>query len=310
MVGRRQQGWALYVAMLVMFVGGLAVLYAAEAHGTPAQHAAGLHTHTIAGSTGGNMEGKEQRFGTSGSSLFAGAGTASGDGAVDSGLESFSGLGGGVAMANIMTTEVVFGGPGSGLYGMLLLVVVAVFLAGLMVGRTPEWLGKKIEVREVKLAMIGSLFVPTLALAISAFAVASPAGRQSISAEGRSPQGFAETAYAYVSQANNNGSAFAGYSGFVQPSPGNVGAHGITFADLAGGLVMTFGRFVPIIAVLALGGALARRRVTPAGLGTLRTDTPTFVVFLIGVVILLALLTFVTMLFLGPLVQGLTSQLY
>jgi K+-transporting ATPase ATPase A chain len=310
MIGRRRQGWALYAAMLVMFVGGLAVLYAAEAHGSPAQHVAGLHAHAIAGSTGGNLEGKEQRFGTAGSSLFAGAGTASGDGAVDGGLESFTGLGGGVAMANIMTGEVIFGGPGSGLYGMLLLVVVTVFLAGLMVGRTPEFIGKKIEAREVKLAMIGTLFVPALALGFAAFAVASPTGRQSISAIAHGPQGFSESLYAYLSQANNNGSAFAGYTGFVQPKPGNIGSHGITFADLAGGLVMTFGRFVPTLAVLALAGSLGPRRVAPAGLGTLRTDTPTFAVFLIGIVILFALLTFLTALFLGPLVQGLTSHLY
>jgi K+-transporting ATPase ATPase A chain len=310
MIGRRRQGWALYAAMLVMFVGGLAALYAAETHGSPAQHAAGLHTRVVAGSAGGNLEGKEQRFGAAGSSLFAGAGTASGDGAVDSGLESFTGIGGGVAMANIMTGEVIFGGPGSGLYGILLLVVVTVFLAGLMVGRTPELLGKKIEAREVKLAMIGTLFVPALALGVTAFAVASHAGRQSISTIAHGPQGFSETLYAYLSQANNNGSAFAGYTGFMQPKPGNIGSHGITFADLAGGLVMTFGRFVPIVAVLALGGSLAPRRVAPAGLGTLRTDTPTFGVFLIGVVILFALLTFLTALFLGPIVQGLTSHLF
>jgi K+-transporting ATPase ATPase A chain len=176
MIGRRRQGWALYAAMLVMFVGGLAVIYAAEVHGSPAQHVAGLH--------GVNMEGKEQRFGASGSALFAGSGTASGDGAVDSSLESFSGLGGAVAMANIMTGEVIFGGPGSGLYGMLLLIVVAVFIAGLMVGRTPEFLGKKIEAREVKLAMIGTVFVPALALRVTAFAVISHAGRQSMFAHG------------------------------------------------------------------------------------------------------------------------------
>jgi K+-transporting ATPase ATPase A chain len=300
MIGRRRQGWALYAAMLTMFVAGLVVLYIAEAHGTPAQHVAGLH--------GVNLEGKEQRFGAAGSSLFAGAGTASGDGAVDSSLESFTGIGGGVAMANIMTGEVIFGGPGVGLTGMLLLVVVTVFVGGLMVGRTPEFLGKKIESREIKLAMIGALFVPTLLLGLTAFAVASHAGTQSIHAPG--PQGFSETLYAYLSQANNNGSAFAGYGGYVQPTPGNVGAHGITFADLAGGLVMTFGRFIPILAVLALGGSLASRRVTPAGLGTLRTDTPTFVIFLIGIVLLFALLTFLTGLFLGPLLQGLTPHLY
>ena len=227
---------------------------------------------------------------------------------MNSAVESYTGLGAGVAMANMMTGEVIFGGPGSGLYGILLLVVVTVFIAGLMVGRTPEFLGKKIEAREVKLAMVGALFVPAVVLALAAFPVVSHAGAQSIHANG--PQGFSETLYAYLSQTNNNGSAFAGYAGYVQPMPGNVGAHGITFADLAGGLVMTFGRFVPILAVLALGGSLGPRRVAPAGLGTLRTDTPTFVVFLISVVTLFALLTFLTALFLGPILQGLTQHLY
>src|SRR5450631_3189387 len=280
MIGRRRQGWALYAAMMVMFVGGTAVMYAAEAHGTPAQHAAGLHTGLITGSIGGNMEGKEQRFGTAGSALFVASGTASGDGAVNSGVESYTGLGAGVAMANMMTGEVIFGGPGAGLYGMISLVVLAVFVAGLMVGRTPEYLGKQIQAREVKLATLGSLFVPLLVLVFAAIAVASPAGRQSMSTHG--PQGLAESVYAYLSQAQNNGSAFAGYSGFIQPVAGNLGAHGITFADLAGGWVMILGRFVPILAVLALAGSLGRRRIAPAGLGTLRTDTPTFVIFLIG----------------------------
>jgi potassium-transporting ATPase potassium-binding subunit len=198
MIGRPRQGWALYAAMLVMFVGGTGVVYAAEAHGSPAQHAAGLH-HVV------NLEGKEQRFGAAGSALFVSAGTASGDGAVNSGVESYTGLGAGVAMANMMTGEVIFGGPGSGLYGMLLLVVLAVFIAGLMVGRTPEYLGKQILAREIKLASIGLLFVPLLVLAFAAIAIATPAGRQSMSTHG--PQGLAEAVYAYLSQAQNNGSA-------------------------------------------------------------------------------------------------------
>jgi potassium-transporting ATPase potassium-binding subunit len=199
MIGRRRQGWALYTVMLVMFVGGTAALYAAEAHGSPAQHAAGLHTMVRAGSSGGNMEGKDQRFGIAGSALFVSSGTASGDGAVNSAVESYTGLGAGVAMANMMTGEVIFGGPGSGIYGMLLLVVLAVFIAGLMVGRTPEFLGKQIQAREVKLASIGSLFVPLLVMVFVGIAVASAVGRQSITAHG--PQGFAEAAYAYLSQA-------------------------------------------------------------------------------------------------------------
>jgi K+-transporting ATPase ATPase A chain len=253
------------------------------------------------------MEGKEQRFGASGTSLFIASGTASGDGAVNGSVESLSGLGAAVPMVNMTTGEVIFGGPGSGLYGMLLLVVVAVFIAGLMVGRTPEFLGKQIQIREVKLAMIGTLFVPTLALVFTALALATHAGRQSMSTRGA--QGLSETAYAYISQAQNNGSAFAGYSGFVQPAAGNVGSHGIAFADIAGGFVMTLGRFVPILAALALAGSLGTRRVAPPGLGTLRTDTPTFVVFLVGIVVILAVLTFLTVLVLGPLAQALSAQL-
>jgi K+-transporting ATPase ATPase A chain len=306
MIGRRRQGWALYAVMMVMFLAGTAVMYAAEAHGTPAQHAAGLHTAVISGSTGGNMEGKEQRFGAAGSALFVSAGTASGDGAVNSGVESYSGLGAGVAMANMMTGEVIFGGPGSGLYGMLLLVVLAVFIAGLMVGRTPEYLGKQIQAHEIKLASIGALFVPLLVLTFVAIAIATPTGRQSMSTHG--PQGFAESVYAYLSQAQNNGSAFAGYSGFIQPVAGNVGAHGIAFADLAGGWVMILGRFVPILAVLALAGSLGSRRIAPPGLGTLRTDTPTFVILLIGFVAVFAVLTFLTALVLAPFAQALSSH--
>ena len=306
MIGRRRQGWALYAAMMVMFLAGTAVMYAAEAHGTPAQHAAGLHTVVHTGSTGGNMEGKEQRFGIAGSALFVSAGTASGDGAVNSGVESYTGLGAGVAMANMMTGEVIFGGPGSGLYGMLLLVVLAVFIAGLMVGRTPEYLGKQIQAHEIKLASIGTLFVPLLVLTFVAIAIATPAGRQSMSTHG--PQGFAESVYAYLSQAQNNGSAFAGYSGFSQPVAGNLGAHGITFADLAGGWVMILGRFVPILAVLALAGSLGPRRIAPAGPGTLRTDTPTFVILLIGFVAVFAVLTFLTALVLAPFAQALSSH--
>ncbi len=307
MIKRRRQGRALYATMLVMFLGGTAVIYGAEAHGSPAQRAAGLSTNVHAGSSGGNMEGKETRFGVSGSALFVASGTASGDGGVNSAVESYTGLGAGVAMANMMTGEVVFGGPGSGLYGMLLLVVLAVFLAGLMVGRTPEYLGKRIEAREIKLATIGTLFVPLLTLVFTAIALATAAGRQSMSARG--PQGFAETAYAYLSMAQNNGSAFAGYSGFIQPAAGNVGSHGIAFADLAGGWVMILGRFVPILAVLALAGALGPRRVIAAGRGTLRTDTPTFAVLLIGLVLIFAVLTFLTVLMIAPFADALSSQL-
>ena len=316
MTGNRRQGYAIYATMMVMFLGAVAVAYIAEAHGSPAQHAAGLHTQVISGSTGGNMEGKEQRFGIAGSALFDVITTVTSCGAVNSAIESFTGIGGAVPFANLSASEVIFGGVGTGLYSILLYVLLAVFIGGLMVGRTPEWLGKKLEAREIKLAGLGILITPLAALFCTALATASHAGRASISegalskAGGNTPQGFSETFYAYLSQANNNGSAFAGYTGYVQPNAGNLGAHGITFADLLGGFDMLFARYAPILFALAVAGALAGKRVTPAGLGTMRTDNPTFVVLLIGVIILVGALTFFPALLLGPIVQGLTTHLY
>jgi hypothetical protein len=237
MTGNRRQGYAIYGVMMFMFLGAVIVAYVAEAHGSPAQHAAGIHTHAIAGSAGGNLEGKEQRFGIAGSALFDVVTTVTSCGAVNSAIESFTGIGGAVPMANLSASEVIFGGVGTGLYSMLLYVLLAVFIGGLMVGRTPEWLGKKLEAREIKLAGLGILITPLAALFCTATATATTAGRSSISeaAGGKTPQGFSESLYAYLSQANNNGSAFAGYTGYVQPSPGNLGAHGVTFADLLGG---------------------------------------------------------------------------
>ena len=191
---------------------------------------------------------------------------------------------------------------------MLLMVILAVFIGGLMVGRTPEYLGKKIEAREIKLTSIGVLFTPIAVLIASALALGTKYGKPSIYASG--PQGFSESLYAYLSQANNNGSAFAGYTGFVQPNAGSLGSHGVTFADLIGGLTMMTARYVPILVVLAVAGSLATKRVTPAGLGTMRTDTPTFVVLLLGVVILIGALTFFPALLLGPIVQGLTTRVF
>jgi K+-transporting ATPase ATPase A chain len=310
MTGRRRQGYAIYAAMMLMFLGAATVAYVAEAHGSPAQHAAGLHTHVISGSTGGNMEGKEQRFGIAGSALFDVVTTVTSCGAVNSALESFTGIGGAVPFANLSASETIFGGVGTGLYSMLLYVLLAVFIGGLMVGRTPEWLGKKLEAREIKLAGLGILITPLAALFCTAMATASHAGRASISKPATGPNGFSETFYAYLSQANNNGSAFAGYTGYIQPNAGNLGAHGVTFADLLGGFDMLFARYAPILFALAVAGALAGKRVTPSGLGTMRTDNPTFVVLLIGVVILVGALTFFPALLLGPIVQGLTGHLY
>ncbi len=311
MSGKRRQGFAIYATMMIMFLGAAAVAYVAEAHGSPAQHAAGLHTQVIAGSTGGNMEGKEQRFGIAGSALFDVVTTVTSCGAVNSAIESFTGIGGAVPMANLSASEVIFGGVGTGLYSILLYVLLAVFIGGLMVGRTPEYLGKKIEAREIKLVAIGLLITPLAALFSTALATASSAGRQSISAAAAGqPQGFSETFYAYLSQANNNGSAFAGYTGYIQPNAGNLGAHGITFADLLGGFTMLFARYAPILFALAVAGSLAGKRISPAGLGTMRTDNPTFVVLLIGVIVLVGALTFFPALLLGPIVQGLTGHLY
>ena len=310
MVGNRRQGYAIYATMMVMFLGAVSVAYIAEAHGSPAQHAAGLHTQVVAGSTGGNLEGKEQRFGIAGSALFDTITTVTSCGAVNSAIESYTGIGGAVPMGNLSASEVIFGGVGTGLYSILLYVLLAVFLGGLMVGRTPEYLGKKIEAREIKLVAVGLLITPLAALFATALATASSAGRASISAAATGPQGFSESLYAYLSQANNNGSAFASYTGFIQPTAGSVGSHGVTFADLLGGGTMLFARFAPILFALAVAGALAGKRVSPAGLGTMRTDNVTFVVLLIGVIVLVGALTFFPALLLGPIVQGLTTHLY
>ncbi|HEY4825668.1 MAG TPA: potassium-transporting ATPase subunit KdpA, partial [Solirubrobacteraceae bacterium] len=310
MAGNRRQGYAIYATMMVMFLGAASVAYIAEAHGSPAQHAAGLHTQVLAGSTGGNLEGKEQRFGIAGSALFDVVTTVTSCGAVNSAIESYTGIGGAVPFANLSASEVIFGGVGTGLYSILLYVLLAVFIGGLMVGRTPEYLGKKIEAREIKLVAIGLLITPLAALFSTSLATASSAGRASISAAATGPQGFSETFYAYLSQANNNGSAFAGYTGYIQPNAGNLGAHGISFADILGGFTMMFARYAPILFALAVAGALAGKRVTPAGLGTMRTDNLTFVVLLIGVIVLVGALTFFPALLLGPIVQGLTPHLY
>jgi K+-transporting ATPase ATPase A chain len=310
MTGNRRQGYAIFATMAVMFLGGTSVAYIAEAHGSPAQHAAGLHTQVVAGSTGGNLEGKEQRFGIAGSALFDVVTTVTSCGAVNSSLESFTGIGGAVPFANLSASEVIFGGVGTGLYSILLYVLLAVFIGGLMVGRTPEYLGKKIEAREIKLVAVGLLITPLAALFSTSLATASSAGRASISAAATGPQGFSETFYAYLSQANNNGSAFPGYTGYIQPNAGNLGAHGVTFADLTGGFTMLFARYAPILFALAVAGALAGKRISPAGLGTMRTDNSTFVVLLIGVIVLVGALTFFPALLLGPIVQGLTPHLY
>jgi K+-transporting ATPase ATPase A chain len=308
MVGSRRQGWGLFAAMSALFIASVVVVYIAELHGTPAQHAAGVHTGAIDGSTGGNLEGKDTRFGIANSALWTAVTTVTSCGAVNAALESLTGIGGLVPMVDLGYGESVFGGVGTGLYTMLLYVLLAVFIGGLMVGRTPEFLGKRIEAREIKLVSLGVLVTPLAVLLASGAALATRYGKPSIFASG--PQGFSESLYAYLSQANNNGSAFAGYTGYYQPTPGNVGAHGITFADLLGGVTMLGARFMPILLVLAVAGTLAGKRVAPQGAGTLRTDTPTFVALLGGTVVLIGALTFFPALLLGPVVQGMTDRLF
>jgi K+-transporting ATPase ATPase A chain len=308
MVGSRRQGWALFSAMSVLFIVSVVVVYIAEMHGTPAQHAAGVHTGILDGSTGGNLEGKDQRFGIANSALWTAVTTVTSCGAVNAAFESLTGIGGLVPMVDLGYGESVFGGVGTGLYTMLLYVLLAVFIGGLMVGRTPEFLGKKVEAREIKLVSLGVLVTPLAVLLSTGVAMATKYGKPSIFASG--PQGFSESLYAYMSQANNNGSAFAGYTGYYQPNAGNLGAHGITFADLLGGVTMLGARFAPIVLVLAVAGTLASKRVAPQGLGTLRTDTPTFVALLGGTVVLIGALTFFPALLLGPVVQGMTDRLF
>jgi K+-transporting ATPase ATPase A chain len=310
MVGSQRQGWAIFSAMFILFIIGVIVVYIAEQHGTAAQHAAGVHTTAFHGSTGGNLEGKEQRFGIADSSLWTAITTVTSTGAVNSAFESLTGIGGAVPFANLSMSEVVFGGVGAGLYSMLLYVILAVFIGGLMVGRTPEYLGKKIQAREIKLVSLGVLFTPLAVLLSAGLASATELGKRSLYA-GINPTGFSENLYAYLSQANNNGSAWAGYTGFLQPNaPGNDGAFGITFANLLGGVVMVTARFAPILFVLAVAGALAGKKVSPAGLGTMRTDNPTFVFLLIGIVILVGALTFFPAILLGPIANGLTGRLF
>jgi K+-transporting ATPase ATPase A chain len=308
MVGSRRQGWGLFATMSALFIASVVVVYLAELHGTPAQHAAGIHTGALDGSTGGNLEGKETRFGIADSTLWTAVTTVTSCGAVNAAFESLTGIGGLVPMVDLGYGESVFGGVGTGLYTMLLYVLLAVFIGGLMVGRTPEFLGKKVEAREIKLVSLGVLVTPLAVLLASGAALATKYGKPSIFASG--PQGFSESLYAYMSQANNNGSAFAGYTGYYQPTPGNIGAHGITFADLLGGVTMLGARFMPILLVLAVAGALAGKRVAPQGAGTLRTDTPTFVALLGGTVVLIGALTFFPALLLGPVVQGMTDRLF
>ncbi|GAB2789359.1 potassium-transporting ATPase subunit KdpA [Streptomyces daliensis] len=282
MVGSVRQGYAIVAAMgVIWFAGVVAVTVAEYAHpGTAAQLA------------GGAMEGKEQRFGEGSSSLFAVSTTMTSTGAVNSFHDSFTAFGGGVTLLGMMLGEIAPGGVGSGLYGMLVMAVIAVFVAGLMVGRTPEYLGKKLGTREIKFAACYLLVTPALALGGTALAMALPDGEKAMTNVG--PHGFSEVLYAYVSGSNNNGSAFAG---FGADTP---------FFNTTIGLCMLLGRFLPMVFVLALAGSLARQTPVPATAGTLRTEKPLFTGLLVGAVLIITGLTFFPALALGPLAEGLS----
>jgi potassium-transporting ATPase potassium-binding subunit len=281
MVGNQRQGWAVLAAMGVLFIAGVFFCYWAEAHGNEALNALGL--------TGGNMEGKEVRFGIIGSALFAVITTAASCGAVNAMHDSFTALGGMIPLINIQLGEVIIGGVGAGMYGMLLFVIISIFVAGLMVGRTPEYVGKKIEAKEVKMAMLAILILPLMYLGWTAIAMMVPSA---VSATGNpGPHGFTEVLYAYVSQDGNNGSAFAGLSANT------------LFYNLSGAVAMFVGRFWMIIPTMAIAGSLAAKKSIPASAGTFPTTGGLFVGLLVGVIVIVGGLTFFPALALGPLVE-------
>ncbi len=286
MVGDQRQGWAVFTVMGLLFLGGVLVAYWAEAAGNPAFAALGLD--------GGNMEGKEVRFGIANSALFATVTTDASCGAVNAMHDSFTPLGGLIPLFNIQLGEIIFGGVGSGLYGMLLFAILAVFIAGLMVGRTPEYLGKKIEAKEVKMAMLAVLILPLSILGFAAIATVVDAGLAGPANAG--PHGFSEILYAYTSGTGNNGSAFAGISANTM------------FYNTTIGLAMFIGRFLMIVPMMAIAGSLAAKKIVPASGGTFPTHGPLFVGLVIGVIVIVGGLTYFPALALGPLVEHLAMN--
>ena len=286
----RRQGWVLFASMSILFFIGFAVAYGAEAAGNPIAHALGI--------PGGNMEGKETRFGIAASSLFGTMSTDTSTGAVNAMHDSFTALGGLVPLVNMQLGEVVFGGVGCGFYGIIVFVVLTVFIAGLMVGRTPEYLGKKIERREVQFAILAALVVPVFALVPAGVAAVLPIATATLNNAG--PHGFSELLYAYTSGVNNNGSAFAGLGGN-------------TYWDLTMGVVMLFGRFAIVVPVLALAGSLVGKRSVATTAGSFTTTSPIFVVLLLSVIVIVGALTFFPADALGPIVEhllGLQGKTY
>jgi K+-transporting ATPase ATPase A chain len=281
MVGNQKQGWALFAVMGILFVAGVFACYWAEARGNDFFTAMGL--------TGGNMEGKEVRFGILNSALFAVITTAASCGAVNAMHDSFTALGGMIPLINMELGEIIIGGVGAGLYGMLLFVILAVFIAGLMVGRTPEYVGKKIEAKEVKMAMLAILILPLMMLGFTAIAVVCPPAVASMANPG--PHGFSEVLYAFVSQTANNGSAFAGLTGNTP------------FYNLTGGVAMLVGRFWMMIPAMAIAGSLAAKKIVPPSAGTFPTTGGLFIGLTIGVILIMGGLTFFPALALGPIVE-------
>ncbi len=283
LVGDERQGWAIFAAMFLLFVAGVAVVYWSESHANPILAALGMDPSM------GNMEGKEIRFGISASALFATVTTDASCGAVNAMMDSFLPLGGLVPLINMMLGEIIFGGVGSGLYGFLLFAIVAVFVAGLMVGRTPEYLGKKLEAREIKMTMLAILCLPLAILGFTAVAVVLPGPLAALQAAG--PHGFSEALYAYTSATANNGSAFAGLSANTP------------FWNTTLGIAMMIGRFFVVIPALAVAGALAAKKTLPVSAGTFPTSGPLFVGLSIGVILIVGGLTFFPALALGPIVE-------
>ncbi len=291
MTGSVKHGWAVFAAMALMFLAGAITAEIAEQKGNPVHQAAGVAAKPTAGGTGGNMEGKEVRFGIGDSALFATITTDASCGAINSWHDSFTPIGGLVPLANIATGEVIFGGVGAGLYGMFVFIVLTVFIAGLMVGRTPEYLGKKIEAHEVKLAMLSILILTLSILGFTAAASVTKPGLSSLNNAG--PHGFSEILYAYESGAGNNGSAFAGLNANT------------LFYNTTLGLDMFFGRFLMLIPILGIAGALAAKKKVPESVGTFPVTGSLFTILLVGVVVIVGALTFFPAFSLGPIVEHL-----
>ena len=287
-----KQGWVVFAAMFVLWIGGALAVMPLEARGN--SHLTGADQRATSVQAGGNMEGKETRFGPDASGLFANSTTSTSTGSINAQLDSFTPLGGAVPLVQIMLGEVDPGGTGSGLYGMLLFAILSVFIAGLMVGRTPEFLGKKIQSAEMKLVVLYILFVPVVILVFAAISIVTKSSLSSLSNGG--PHGLTEMTYAFTSQANNNGSAFAGLNGNT------------TWFNTTGGIAMLIGRFFLMVPVLAIAGSLARKQTVPASAGTFPTNTPLFAGLLTGVVVIVVGLTYFPIVALGPIVEHLVGR--